>query len=218
MRGLIGSHKFLFMLHPWRQALLAAVSFLLAGCAMQSSVRMQPLSLDYAPPARTTTAAVPNTLMVYQFLLAPSVNPQYVILSEPGTAKSQNAVQRWRENPAEMITTLTLRDLGGSGLFARTVDQFSTLPYRYALEGTIRSLDGRMRNGATFAVLELEISLIDFEVAWASDKTIFSKSYEVEIPCRDSSPESIAEGLNLAVEEYSRRLRKDLGALLERKG
>ena len=217
MRGLVGSHMSSLWSYFRGRVLPAAVSFLLAGCALQSTVRMQPLVLDYAPPSRTSTTSIPNTLMVYQFLMAPSVNPQYVIVSDLAAAGSPKAVQRWRENPAEMITNLTIRDLGGSGIFARTVDQFSTLPYRYALEGTIRVLEGRIREGATFAVLQVEVSLIDFEVGWASNKILFSKKYAVEIPCRDSSAESIAGGLNLCVEEYSRRLREDLGAHLEKK-
>ena len=197
---------------------LAAVSFLVAGCAMQSSVRMQPIILDYDPPSRMANVPIPNNLMVYQFLLAESVNPQYVTIVEPGSSVSQRAVERWRENPAEMITNLTLRDLARSGMFEHVVDQFSTMSYRYALDGTIRALQGQIRDKKVFAVLHLEASLIDFEVAWASDKIIFTKTYHVEIPCKDSSASAIAASLNRAVAEYSRLLRTDLETLLAGKG
>lgn len=197
---------------------LAAVSFLVAGCALQSSVRMQPVILNYEPPSRTTRATIPNNVMVYQFLLAESVNPQYLTIAEQGQSASQKPLQSWRENPAEMITNLTLRDLARSGLFEHAVDQFSTASYRYALDGTVRAIQGYVRNGKSLAVLHVEVSLIDFEVAWASDKTIFTKTYHVEIPCKDSSAQAIAAGLNLAVAEYSRQLRADLETLLMRQG
>jgi ABC-type uncharacterized transport system auxiliary subunit len=195
-----------------------ALSLVLAGCALQSSVQMQPLNLQYEPPSRAAASTLPDPVMVYQFQLAASVNPQYVMVSEPGSAGPPRVVQRWRENPAEMITNLTLRDLAQAGLFAGTVDQFSSAAYRYALDGTVRAIEGRVTDGKVAAVLTVEVSLIDFEVKWAGNKTLFTKVYHVETPCKDSSSDSIAGGLSTAVAEYSRRLRQDLETFSRKKG
>ncbi len=192
------------------------MSLLFGSCASQSSEMMRPFTLDYPPPTRVTASPVPQTLMVYQFLVGPFVNPEYLTVSGADSRQNAQAVQRWQENPADMLTNLTLRDLASSGLFFRTVDQFSTLPYRYALEGTVRTIEGKIRDKKAMAILRVEVSLLDFEVPWAVDKTIFTKAYQVEIPGRDSSAEAIEAALNRAAAEYSRRLRRDLRALMEK--
>jgi ABC-type uncharacterized transport system auxiliary subunit len=218
MSGLVGLYMRMAVtcLRGW--VLLGAMSMVLAGCALQSSVQMQPLALHYEPPSRRSASAFPDTVMVYQFLLAASVNPQYVMVSELGSAGPPRVVQRWQENPAVMITNLTLRDVAQSGLFAGTVDQFSNAGYRYALDGTVRAIEGRVTDGKAAVVLTVEVSLIDFEGKRPGDKTPFTKVYHVETPCKDSSSGAIAEGLNTAVAEYSRRLRQDIASFARKSG
>ncbi len=200
-----------------KQMVLMAMSLLLGSCASQSPEVMRPFALDYPPPTRASTAPIPQTLMVYQFLLGPFVNPEFLMVSGMDSPPPDRAVQRWQQSPADMITNLTLRDLASSGLFFQTVDQFSTVPYRYALEGTVRTMEGRIKDGKAVAILGVEVSLVDYEVPWAADKIILTKAYQVEILGRNSSAEAIEAALSLAAAEYSRRLRKDLRAIMAKR-
>jgi ABC-type uncharacterized transport system auxiliary subunit len=200
-----------------KQIALMAMSLFLGSCASQSQEMMRPFFFDFPPPTRASAAPIPQTLMVYQFLLDASVNPEFLIVSGVEPPPADRAVQRWQENPAAMITGLTLRDLASSGLFFQTIDQFSTVPYRYALEGTVRTMEGRIRDGKAVAILRVDVNLIDYEVPWAADKTLLTKAYHVEILGRDSSVEAMEAALSRAAAEYSRRLRRDLRSVMRKR-
>jgi ABC-type uncharacterized transport system auxiliary subunit len=139
-----------------------------------------------------------------------------VVSQASGTEKSA-LLHRWEENPADMITELVVRDLDSAGLFQKTVDQLSSARYRYALEGTIRNLQGIVADGKGKALIAVEASLTDFEARMGADKNLLKKLYKIEIPSQDAMPDSIIKALNLAVKEFSERLRADIRAALEPK-
>jgi ABC-type uncharacterized transport system auxiliary subunit len=116
-----------------------------------------------------------------------------------------------------MITDLIERDLSREGLFERTVGQFSSVRYRYALEGKILELRGVTDKGKPRAVIKVEAELIDFGAPLGARKTLMKRRYRMAVPCKDSSPNAIVEGLNRAVREVSVSLRDDLRSTLARK-
>jgi ABC-type uncharacterized transport system auxiliary subunit len=200
-----------------KDLLLIALSFILWGCAGRSPDALRSFILDHPSPNRVLTTPIAQTVMVYQFLLGPTVNPEFLMVSRPDSSPTRTKIRRWRENPADRITDLTLRDVASTGLFYRTVDQFSAMPYRYALEGTVQAIEGKIAQGKGLAILRVEANLIDFEASWTSDKILLNKVYLVEIPSKDPSAGGIAAALNRATEEYSQRLRRDLRSILEKK-
>ncbi len=117
-----------------------------------------------------------------------------------------------------MITDLILRDLEQSGPFENVVDQLSHARYRYALEGTIRQLHGLMKGDKAFGCAEIEVTLTDFKAPRGMRKDFLRKSYRVEIPSRDASPEAMLEAFNLGIREISRRLRSDIMSVLAKTG
>jgi ABC-type uncharacterized transport system auxiliary subunit len=201
---------------------LAAVFLLglyifLAGCALRSRETISYHAFDYPPPAKEDDSPIRGTLMVYRFLPAPSVDIDSLVISQSsGTAESAQR-HHWEDNPADMITELIVRDFETSGLFEKTVDQLSSVRYRYALEGTIRNLQGTTANGQGKALIEVEAVLTDFEARAGQDKSLLKKLYKIGIPTKDATPDSIIKGLDQAVREFSERLRNDIRVLLEPK-
>lgn len=188
----------------------------MSGCALTYRDTISYHSLDYPLPVRDGTSSEPihETLMVYRFLLAPSVETHALVISEAGGKDRSILVHRWEENPANMVTELIIRDLDNSGLFDKTVDQLSNARYRYALEGTIRNLQGIVANGKGKALIEAEVALIDFETPIGATKSVLKKTYRVEMPSVDTQPDSIVKALNAAVRELSANLRRDIRAAL----
>jgi ABC-type uncharacterized transport system auxiliary subunit len=155
--------------------------------------------------------------MIYRFLPASSVDIDTLIVSQSSGTEKSALLHRWEDNPADMITELVLRDLDRSGLFEKTVDQWSSARYRYALEGIIRNLQGTIKDGKGKALIDIEATLIDFEARVGMEKYLLKKLYKIEIPSQDATPDSIIKALNVAVKEFSERLRDDIRAALEPK-
>jgi ABC-type uncharacterized transport system auxiliary subunit len=205
------------LLSPLATVFTLGLIVILAGCALRSREMITYHAFDYPSPVKETQPPIPGTLMIYRFLPASSVDIDTLVVSQsPGTEKSA-LLHRWEDNPADMITELVLRDLDSSGLFEKTVDQLSSARYRYALEGIIRNLQGTVTDGKGKALIAIEATLIDFEARMGMKKTLLKKLYKIEIPSQDATPDSIIKALNLAVKEFSERLRYDIRAAVEPK-
>jgi ABC-type uncharacterized transport system auxiliary subunit len=197
--------------------LLLILMFSIAGCALRSGDAIKYYALDYPGTGRKSSESVPDSLMVYQFLLGPGIDTYALVLAGPGREEKAQTGHRWRENPADMLTDLILRDLDQSRLFKRTVDQFSSAQYRYALEGTIRTLRGVVTDGSAYGQVEIEAMLTDFEAPRPTDKTVMKKVYKISVPSVDSSPAAIIGALNQTFKEFSQQLRSDIAAAFKKR-
>jgi uncharacterized lipoprotein YmbA len=113
-----------------------------------------------------------------------------------------------------MITELVMRDIENSGLFQKTIDQSSSSPYRYALEGTIKKFQGTISGEKASALFEAEATLTDFDPPPGKGKNLLSRVYRIEVPSKGVSPDSVVVALNEATKQFSERLRGDLRAAL----
>jgi ABC-type uncharacterized transport system auxiliary subunit len=189
---------------------------LAGGCSLKSREVIKYYSFDYPPPSKESTVPIPETLMVYRFLLDPSVDMYSLVLSRSKGGEESIQSHRWRDNPADMVTELVLRDIQSSGLFEKVVDQASNSRYRYALEGTVRRLRGVTGNGKVVAGIEAEATLTDFDAPRHTQKTIMQRSYNIETTSKDSTADAVVRALNSAVQEFSAKLRGDIKAAMEK--
>lgn len=199
----------------YASGLLIFAVCLLDGCAVTSKDIVYH-SFKYPSPVKQETLSIPETLMVYQFLLDRSVDTYSLVITESSGNEKFFQLHRWEENPADMMTELVQRDLHSSGLFERTVDQQSNAKYRYALEGNIRTLQGLIKDGKGSAVIVVDVNLTDFEARPGAQKTLLKKTYNIDVPSNGTDPDSIIKSLNIGIKEFSDRLRTDLRALLQK--
>lgn len=192
-----------------------SVGILVSGCAALTGDAIRYHVFDYPSPQRDVTSTIPETLMVYRFLLADSVDVRELTVSESQGDGRVLERHRWEQNPADMVTELIIRDIKSSGLFEKTVDQSSSSQYRYALEGTLLKLQGRKSGGRAWADLEAEVTLLDFESGWGAKTSIMKKHYTMEAPSINNTPESIVAAINQAVRTFSNRVRSDIRSALE---
>lgn len=202
-----------------RMLLATSLLILVSACAFRSGERMTYYGLDYPYPGTDpqTTHASPETLMIYRFLLSPRVEIDSLVISDPKSTKPSYWPHRWQENPADMVTDLLLRDFRNSGMFETTVDQLSDARYRYALEGTITDLRGIVGGDKAKALLEADVTLIDFNPAPGAKRIILKKRYKIEVPSEDETATEIVRAFGLAVKDLSEKLRRDVGVVLERR-
>jgi ABC-type uncharacterized transport system auxiliary subunit len=185
------------------------------GCALHSGDAIVYHAFNYPSPERDSRPTISDTLMVYRFLIADTVDMRSLVVSQSDGKNQSLMLHRWQENPADMVTELVLRDLANSGLFEKTVDQLSSARYRYALEGTIHSLQGLVKDGKASALVEAEVTLTDFEAPTGVNKNLMKRRYRVQRPSADPSPAAIVRALNLAVKELSERIRADVRGSVE---
>jgi ABC-type uncharacterized transport system auxiliary subunit len=181
------------------------------GCAMSLTDKAVYYSLNYPAPTgvKEERSVIPDTLMIYKFLVAPDVDVDTIVVkSQAGKEIARG--ERWQENPADTITDLLIRDFQDANIFSNTINQLSDAKYRYALEGILSTMEGRERGGKVNAVLEIEITLIDFEPRLGGKKVILNRRYKVEVPAKDSRSESLVSGFNQGLKQFSERLRADV--------
>jgi len=174
-------------------------------------------AFDYplAQKNKSSRASIPETIMIYRFLLSQSVGIDSLVISKSKGQDQSSPLHRWQENPADMVTELVLRDFENAGLFEKTVDQLSSARYRYALEGTITDLRGLIRDDKAAALIEAEVSLTDFESRAGAKKNLMKRRYRIEVPSSGTDPASIVRALNIAVKDLSERLRRDVESVIE---
>jgi ABC-type uncharacterized transport system auxiliary subunit len=197
--------------------LVITTLLVVTGCAVKNR-DISYYAFDYPSPTKESDSPVKDTLMIYRFLPARSVSLDSLVISEDKEGEQTYFKYRWEENPADMITDLILRDLQTAGLFERVVDQLSSVRYRYALQGNIKTLQGVIKDGKARAILDMELILTDFDAPIGRDKTILKKSYKIETPSKDTEPASIIEAMNKAIENLSQKLRTDMKLSLDRAG
>lgn len=202
---------------PGALLLIAGGVLVLAGCAVLNRNAIMYHSFSYPVPTTTSPAPVPETLMIYRFLLGPAVDSDYLLVTGPSAKDEAVGSHRWSRGPADMITDLIERDLAGAGIFEKTVGQFSNTRYRYALEGKVLEMKGVRKGDKAAALIEMEATLTDFGVPLGADKTIFKKTYRVEAPSTDASPAAIVEALNRALGQFSQELRTDIKSAVREK-
>ena len=183
---------------------------LMMGCAATIRDSVTYHQFQYSIPPEPKRFTVPDTVMVYRFLLDPNIDMKYLTVTESDGQTRRITTHRWRRSPADMITDLLQRDLQGYGLFRKAVDQFSPLPYRYALEGKVNTLGGKVEGKKTVAEIEAQAVLIDFEAPPGENRNILRKTYKAQAPCKSSDPDQIVKGLTLAARKLSGLLRKDI--------
>jgi len=212
MRAVKGNHPVIVNVSRFLRTMVVSAVFVVAACALGTRQAIVYHTFDYPSPPPYPRSVRPDTLMVYRFLVAESVDLYALAISESKGKQKSLTFHRWGDNPADMITELVLRDISNSGLFGKTVDQLSTARYRYALEGAISLLEGVIRDGKASARLEAEITLTDFNPPPGAKKEVLKKRYAIEKPSESTSPDAIVRALNLAVEELSERIRGDIRA------
>jgi ABC-type uncharacterized transport system auxiliary subunit len=207
-----------FMASPFLGVFFAGIAMLFQGCGLTARDAITYHTFHYPAPSRDVPTPALGTLMIYRFLLDPSVETGFLVVARPKGKARWLTYQRWAHNPADMITDLVQRDIADAGLFSKTVGQSSNDRYRYALEATVQQLGGKVSQGKSYAVVQVHATLTDFGAPMGIDKTLMERDYRIAKPCKDSSPEGIIDGLNRAVKELSMRLRSDIRATLKANG
>jgi ABC-type uncharacterized transport system auxiliary subunit len=116
---------------------------------------------------------------------------------------------RWRVNPADMITDHLIQDLRNSGLFRAVFSAFSVENSDYLLEGNIEKfleVDERENSKAELAVNVTLIGVTQKE----KNRIVFQQNYALSGPLEARTAAGFAASMSKAVELFSEQLIKDI--------
>ncbi len=194
-----------------------ALFFIASGCGLETRNTIIYHTLNYPPPDKEFKTPIPHTLMVYRFLLAPDVESDSILTSQPKGSEKSSPDSSLAGKSRGYYYGYCVARLEASGLFRKVVDQLSNVRYRYALEGTLRDIHGVIKDGQASAVVELEVVFTDFDAPRPAQKDLLKKTYKVEIPSKDASAESFLAAFNAGVKEISAVLRADIRTAVDKR-
>ncbi|MGP8284528.1 MAG: ABC-type transport auxiliary lipoprotein family protein [Desulfomonilaceae bacterium] len=194
----------------WPLLLLFAFIIPFYGCALWGKDAIVFHAINYPAPKPNNESTIPETIMVYRFLMDSSVDTHYLFISDQDSKTKVVSGHAWTQDPSAMLTALVIRDLESSGDFQKAVDQTSNVPYNYALEGAIKKFEGVVNKAKGSGLIEVEVKLIDFEPKSVGKSQLMKKDYVIEIRSADTSPESLVKALKQGANELSEKIRNDV--------
>ncbi len=194
----------------WSVIIQFAVIIAFYGCALWGKDAVIFHTINYPAPRGIRESTIPETIMVYRFLMDSSVDTHYLLISDQDSKTKVVSSHAWAQDPSVMLTDLAIRDLESSGVFEKAVDQTSNVPYKYALEGSIKKFEGVVNKAKGSGLIEVEVKLIDFEPKSVGQNQLMKKDYVIEIRSADTSPESLVKALEQGANELSEKIRNDL--------
>jgi ABC-type uncharacterized transport system auxiliary subunit len=187
----------------------AALALLLYGCSGGGQAVRQ-YALDYAPAAQQAIVTLPDSIAVAPFTSAQLYRGTAMIYQEEQFRRDQYLYNRWRVNPADMVTDCLTRDLRSAGLFRGVFNYRNAESCRYLLAGSIEEFEELTGKHGRQAVLSLNITLLDTSRQEFTDRLLFQKNYRVAEPIDGDAPVGLAKGMSQALEKVSVLLQSDI--------
>jgi ABC-type uncharacterized transport system auxiliary subunit len=180
----------------------------LGGCGKPPMLVNQYL-LDYPPPVPAGPAKIPAPLKVELFSVAQAFNTNAMVY-QPRPFESQvYNYSRWRANPGNLVTDYLIRDLRESGRFAAVLGPESGAKYRFKIEGGVAEFQEVDAPEVWQASLALTVTLLDTDKEEIPQRVVFQKTYRVQAPLPDKTPQGLAQGMSQAMAQASARIIAD---------
>jgi ABC-type uncharacterized transport system auxiliary subunit len=207
MRKNVRMHSFPMTVQTLSILLMGSV-MLLSGCAFraQSTIPVRQYTLEYASPAFGDRHSIDAAIRIETLSIAKSYNGTAMVYRESPFLYGDDAYNRWRVKPADMISDLLLRDLRNAGLFRGVFSADDSEEASYVLGGTIEEFYELDEANGSKAVIALNIFLIDTREKATSQCTLFQKHFRAVQPLEGQNAESLARAASSAMETISRQI------------
>jgi ABC-type uncharacterized transport system auxiliary subunit len=164
--------------------------------------------LDYQPLAVHCSHHFNQGVRVWEFATSsPYGRTQMVVLNPEGQTLFSRAFQ-WVASPGTLVAESLLRDLSLSRLFPQVVGANDLTNVPLELSGHVFVFAWERRGMTSWAVLRLEVSLIDTE---APRRVIFHREYALRSrPFFSDTSATFAQAMSELMQEFSEKFQRDL--------
>ncbi len=165
--------------------------------------------LDVSHESAVPTSALAHSLRIRKLQVSPRFEGKGLVYRRGHLTYESDFYNEFLIPPGSLMTEELRQWLVRSGLFEYVTNAAGQVEPTYILEGTVSSLYGDYRDGAApQAVLEIEFFLVhDLP---AREEILLRKGYREEVTLKGTSPESLVEGWNNALQQIFTALENDL--------
>jgi ABC-type uncharacterized transport system auxiliary subunit len=192
--------------------LLMITFFIFQGCIGSSKPKplVENYLLDYPAPVWEKQESLAQTIRFNRFNIATAYNTQNMVFREAGYGFDAFNYNRWAVNPADMIADNLLRDLRASGCFLAVFSRYETDEGRFILQGGIEEFFLRLDKNDKWAIISLDIILIDSRERNPSKRIVLQRKYYRSEPLKDPSPRGYCQAMSEALQYISRQITTDV--------
>lgn len=199
-------------------ALVTVLVFIsLSGCFStgKAPYYLEQYILDYAIPKIELGKVIDTSVKIERFSVAQIYNNTRMSFKPNPFKIDAYNYSRWRVNPGDLVGDCLLRDIRGSNIIAVVMSHRDTEDTRFLVEGGVEEFLEVLEEGRSFAVLSLNLAVLDNEETEITKKIILQKRYRTKELLKDHSPESLAKGMSASLARVSELFLKDLYSALK---
>jgi ABC-type uncharacterized transport system auxiliary subunit len=207
---------------------LLIIIFSAFGCASRRADEIQTrfYTFEYDPPTVSQKPFVDASVKIERFRSSSFYESNRIVFKKyPGKIDSY-FYHRWWSRPSELVTYFLLRDMRSAGLFRAVLPFDTDMPHTHIIEGYIEEMYEKDDPDAWYAVLSINITLIEADTTdpvirgqrsevrgqRALDhqssiinhhRLLFQKHYHQTEPCVSKTPLALAGAMSKAMAKLS---------------
>ena len=191
--------------------IVAVLIFIAAGCAGgQRPQATESYLLDYQAPALEATVRLDSFLKVERFAINQLYNSNTMTYRTGPFSLNTFPYERWRANPADLVTDCLVRDFRSAGIFRAVFSYRDPEQVRFGLEGQVLEFTEIEEGGNRKAALALSVTLLDLSRKEILQRVVFQKKYAYASQYREQGPQGLARGLSESLAQLSRQIIGDV--------
>lgn len=201
--------------------LLAGGAVLLAGGCGVTRHQPEPVTyyaLHYTPPdplpAGHNKTEKPLVIHIPRLHAQPPYNTTHMVYADSPYQRNKYAYHQWITTPADMLTSLLLRDVEASKIADAAVSMPAGKGVTHRIEGMIIDFFENDENTQWEAVLVLRLTLTRMDPTAMTGKILFQSTYNEVRPLEKNNPHELARSMSKAMEAVSRRFIADMNGKL----
>jgi len=191
--------------------LLLAV-FIIAGCFSRSKpvYMVEQYMLEYTPPVIEGLSDLSESIKVERFSANQSFNTRAMVYKPHPFKFTTYNYNRWRVNPADMVTDYFLRDLRNANIFRAVFSYHDIEKIRFVIEGHVQEFLEATDKNDLKTILSASIALLDMDRKEITERVIFQKQYKFQERVGEHTPEEFSKGMSVNMSRLSEQLIKDI--------
>lgn len=200
-----------------RFSFLLIVAVALTGCIGTKGppIESNTYSLEYpAPAAVDPDQRLACSIRVDAFDAHPFIGTDRMVYREKAFRVDTYRYHRWQAPPALLVAWHLERDLKSAGFCRAVIGSDSLLQSTHVLEGTVEEFYENDADAGWEAVLSLSLTLASNRSSAAGRRILMQHRYDVRKPCRNRTPQALAEAMSQAMADASHRSIEDIYLVL----
>jgi len=196
-----------------RMLLFAGAAIFLAAClgAKGPPVESDIYALEYPVPAAVDQARrLAWSVRVDAFDAHPFIGTDRIAYREKAFKMETYRYHRWQAPPALLVAWHLERDLKRAGFCRAVIGSDSLLQTTHVIEGTVEEFYENDAEAGWEAVLSISLTLASNGTEDAGRRILMQRRYGASRPCRNRTPQAVAEAMSAAMADVSQKALEDI--------